>query len=311
VATYLVTGGAGFIGSHLVETLLGRQHTVRIADDFSTGLRSNLPTRAPYELVEGSLADPDVARRAVAGCDYVLHQAAIPSVPRSVHDPLGTHAANVDATVQVLVAARDAGVKRLVFAASSSVYGNAAVLPKREDMRPHPLSPYALQKLVCEQYCQMFTTLYGFETVCTRYFNVFGPRQQPGSPYSGVISLFIEAMTRRQAPTIYGDGKQTRDFTFVSDVVDGVLAAAEAPGAAGEVINVACGRRVSLVELVGALQIILKSDVEAVFQPERTGDIRDSQADIYKARHLLGFEPRVSFEDGLRQTADWFLKTNR
>jgi nucleoside-diphosphate-sugar epimerase len=291
--------------------LLGRGHAVRIADNFSTGLRGNLPARGQCDLVEGDLANPDVAGRAVAGCDYVLHQAAIPSVPRSVQDPVGTHVANVDATVQVLVAARDAGVKRLVFAASSSVYGNAAVLPKREDMRPHPLSPYALQKLVCEQYCQMFTALYGFETVCTRYFNVFGPRQQPGSPYSGVISLFIEAMTRGQAPTIYGDGKQTRDFTFVADVVDGVLRAAEAPGAAGEIINVACGRRVSLVELVQSLQIILKRDLEPVFQPERTGDVRDSQADIYKARHLLGFEPRVSFEDGLRQTVDWFQRTSR
>jgi nucleoside-diphosphate-sugar epimerase len=311
VARYLVTGGAGFIGSHLVEGLLARGHQVRIADNFSTGLRENLPPDGRADLVDGDLADADVARRAVAGCDYVLHQAAIPSVPRSVQDPIGTHVANVDATVQLLVAARDAGVKRLVFAASSSVYGNAAVLPKREDMRPHPLSPYAVQKLVCEQYCQMFTALYGFETVSTRYFNVFGPRQQPGSPYSGVISLFIEAMAGGKAPTIYGDGKQTRDFTFVSDVVDGVLLAAEAPGAAGEVINVACGRRVSLVELVRALQIILKRDIEPVFQPERTGDVRDSQADIYKARHLLGFEPRVSFEDGLRQTVEWFLQRRR
>ena len=311
MATYLVTGGAGFIGSHMVEALLRGGHAVRIADNFSTGLRENLPARDPYELVEGSLADPDVARRAVAGCEYVLHQAAIPSVPRSVQDPAGTHAANVDATVQLLVAARDAGVKRLVFAASSSVYGNAAVLPKREDMRPHPLTPYALQKLVCEQYCQLFTALYGFETVCTRYFNVFGPRQQPGSPYSGVISLFIEAMAKGQSPTIYGDGKQTRDFTFVTDVVDGVLRACEAPKASGEVINVACGRRVSLLDLVRALQLILKRDIAPTFEAERTGDVRDSQADIFKARQLLGFEPSVSFEDGLRQTVDWFLKTAR
>jgi len=311
VARYLVTGGAGFIGSHLVEGLFARGHQVRIADNFSTGLRENLPASGRADVVDGDLADADVARRAVAGCDYVLHQAAIPSVPRSVQDPIGTHTSNVDATLQVLVAARDAGVKRLVFAASSSVYGNAAVLPKREDMRPHPLSPYALQKLVCEEYCQMFTALYGFETVCTRYFNVFGPRQQPGSPYSGVISLFIDAMARGEAPKIYGDGKQTRDFTFVADVVDGVLRAAETPNVAGEVINVACGRRVSLLDLVRDLQIILKRTVEPVFEPERIGDVRDSQADIFKARRLLGFEPRVSFEDGLRQTVEWCTKTQR
>src|SRR5512145_497967 len=198
--TYLVTGGAGFIGSHIVAELLRRGESVRIADNFSTGLRENLPSGSAVDLVEGDLADQAVAARAVAGCTYVIHQAAIPSVPRSVNDPVGSNRANVDATVQVLAAAREAGVKRLVFAGSSSVYGNAAVLPKREDMRPAPLSPYALQKLVAEQYCQMFTRLYGLETVTTRYFNVFGPRQQPGSPYSGVISLFIEALAEGRGP---------------------------------------------------------------------------------------------------------------
>jgi len=304
MASYLVTGGGGFIGSHLVEALLRSGQTVRVADNFVTGVRENVPSTV--DLVEGDLADLDVARRAVAGCDYVLHQAAIPSVPRSVNDPIGTHRANVDATLQVLVAARDAGVRRLVFAASSSVYGDAAALPKREDMRPNPLSPYALQKLVCEQYCRIFTTLYGLETVCTRYFNVFGPRQQPGSPYSGVISLFIEALAAGRPPMIHGDGKQTRDFTYVADVVHAVLACCEAPDVAGEVINVAAGGRISLLDLIAALQGILATDVGPTFGPPREGDIRDSQADIYKARKLLGFEPGVSLEKGLQETVAWY-----
>jgi nucleoside-diphosphate-sugar epimerase len=311
MATYLVTGGAGFIGSHLVEELLRRGESVRIADDFSTGRRENLPAPGAVELVEGDLADPSVARRAVTGADYVLHQAAIPSVPRSVGDPVTTNRANVDATLQVLLAARDAKVKRLVFAGSSSVYGNSAVLPKREDMRPSPLSPYALQKLIGEQYCQLFTRLYGLETVTTRYFNVFGPRQNPGSPYSGVISLFVKAVSEGSAPTIHGDGKQTRDFTYVGDVVQGVLRCCTAPNVAGEVINVAAGGRVSLLELVRALDVILNKHTEPVFGPTREGDVRDSQADIYRARHLLGFEPSVSFEDGLRRTVAWFQTSGR
>lgn len=306
MAKYLVTGGAGFIGSHMVAELLRRGHQVRIADNFSTGLRANVPSHPAVDLIEGDVANEDVARQAVAGCDFVLHQAAIPSVPRSVAEPLATHRANVDATVALLVAARDAKVRRMVFAGSSAVYGNAAVLPKREDMRPSPLTPYALQKLVSEQYCQLFTSLYGLETVTTRYFNVFGPRQQPGSPYSGVISLFIEALAEGQAPKIYGDGKQTRDFTYVGDVVDGVLRCCEAPGVAGEVINVAVGGRISLLELVRTLQGILKTSVEPTFGPEREGDVRDSQADILKARKLLNYEPRTSFEDGLRETVTWF-----
>jgi nucleoside-diphosphate-sugar epimerase len=309
VPTYLVTGGAGFIGSHLVAELLRRGQSVRIADDFSTGRRENVPAAPAVDLVEGDLADPDVARRAVDGVTYVLHQAAIPSVPRSVKDPVGSNRANVDATVQLLTAARDAGARRLVFAGSSAVYGNAAVLPKREDMRPAPLSPYALQKLVAEQYCQMFTKLYGFETVTTRYFNVFGPRQQPGSPYSGVISLFIEAVSEGKTPTIHGDGRQTRDFTYVADVVDGVLRACEAPAAAGEVINVAGGGRISLLEVLRTLQNILRKEVAPAFGPPREGDVRDSQADIHKARQMLGYEPRTPLEDGLRRTVDWYLST--
>src|SRR5678809_72143 len=214
MARYLVTGGAGFIGSHLAEELLRRGETVRVADDFSTGTREHLPPGSPVDVVEGDLSDGAVARRAVAGCDYVLHQAAIPSVPRSVKDPLTSNRANIDASLNVLVAARDAGVKRLVYAGSSSAYGETPALPKVETMATAPLSPYALQKLVGEQYCQMFTRLYGLETVSIRYFNVFGPRQDPSSPYSGVISLFISALCEGKQPTIYGDGGQTRDFTY-------------------------------------------------------------------------------------------------
>jgi nucleoside-diphosphate-sugar epimerase len=304
LSLYLVSGGAGFIGSHLVARLLSRGDRVRIVDDFSSGRRENVP--AGVELVEGDLADPAVATKAAAGCQFVLHEAAIPSVPRSVKDPVRSHRANVEGTLNLLVAARDAGVKRLVFAGSSSVYGDAAVLPKREDMRPSPLSPYALQKLIGEQYCQMFTRLYGLETVTTRYFNVFGPRQQPGSPYSGVISLFIDALASGKAPLVLGDGKQTRDFTFVSDVVTGVLRCCEAPNVSGEVINVAAGGRISLLDLIKTLQTILKSNVVPTFGPTREGDVKDSQADISKARKLLDFSPSVSFEDGLAQTVAWF-----
>jgi nucleoside-diphosphate-sugar epimerase len=309
LAKYLVTGGAGFIGSHLVQELIRRGATVRIADNFSTGLRENLPADRTVEVEEGDLADEAVARRAVAGCDFVLHQAAIPSVPRSIQDPIASHRANVEATLALLVAARDAGVKRVVFAGSSSVYGNAAVLPKREDMPLHPLSPYALQKLISEQYCRMFTSLYGLETVTTRYFNVFGPRQQPGSPYSGVISLFIEALVQGSAPKIYGDGKQTRDFTYVGDVVQGVLACCEAADVAGEVINLATGGRVSLLGLLDSLQRIVGTTVAPVFGPAREGDVRDSQADISKARRLLDYEPATPFDEGLRHTVAWYQKT--
>src|SRR5712691_8134805 len=229
MANYLVTGGAGFIGSHLVEELLRCGERVRVVDNLATGKRQNLAHVPSVDFIEGDLADLDVARRAVTGMDYVLHQAAIPSVPRSVEDPITSNRANVDASLNVLVAARDARVRRLVYAGSSSAYGNTPTLPKREDMPPSPLSPYALQKLVAEQYCQMFTSLYGFETVTIRYFNVFGPRQDPGSPYSGVISLFSTALLEGRQPIIYGDGEQTRDFTYVANVVDGVLRTCDAP----------------------------------------------------------------------------------
>jgi nucleoside-diphosphate-sugar epimerase len=309
MARYLVTGGAGFIGSHLVEELLRRGETVRIADNFSSGKRENLPPSSRAEVVEGDLADASVAARAVAGCQFVLHLAAMPSVPRSVKDPLTSHRANVDATLQVLLAARDAGVSRVVFAGSSAAYGDVAVLPKREDMKPQPLSPYALQKITGEQYCQLFTRLYGLETVTTRFFNVFGPRQDPGSPYSGVISLFIKCFLEGGTPTIHGDGKQTRDFTYVADVVTGVLTASEAKGVAGEVINVANGGRVSLLEVLRELSTIFGKHIDPIFAPSREGDVRDSQADIFKARQLLGFAPSVPFDEGLRRTVAWYRTT--
>lgn len=306
MATYTITGGAGFIGSHLVEEVLRRGHSVRVVDNLSTGRRENLPAAGAVEVVVGDVSDPAVARRAAAGATVVLHQAAIPSVPRSVEDPAASHRANVEGTLQILLAARDAGVSRLVFAGSSSVYGNAAALAKREDMRPHPLSPYALQKLVGEEYCRLFTELYGLETVVTRYFNVFGPRQSPGSPYSGVISLFIDAMLAGRSPRIYGDGEQTRDFTYVDDVVQGVLLAAERPGVAGRVLNVAAGGRVSLLDVISALQTILQTTVDPILGPPRAGDVRHSTADISEAKRLLGFEPKTTFADGLRQTVTWF-----
>jgi UDP-N-acetylglucosamine/UDP-N-acetyl-alpha-D-glucosaminouronate 4-epimerase len=305
MALYLVTGGAGFIGSHLTEELVRRGHRVRVVDSLITGKRRNVAHIPGVDFLEGDLAEPGVAERAVQGVDYVLHQAAIPSVPRSVKDPLTSHRANIDASLNVLVAARDGGVKRLVYAGSSSAYGNTPTLPKHEGMPTNPLSPYALQKLVAEQYCQMFTALYGFETVTIRYFNVFGPRQDPGSPYSGVISLFATALLEGRQPIIYGDGEQTRDFTYVANVVDGVLRAVEAPGAAGEVINVATGGRISLNELLLTMNRIVGSHLQAVYRDSREGDVHDSQADISKAKKLLGYVPIVPLDEGLKHTLDW------
>jgi nucleoside-diphosphate-sugar epimerase len=306
MAIYLVTGGAGFIGSHLAEELERRGERVRVADSLITGHRRNLAHLRTVEFVEGDLADLDVARTAVDGVDYVLHQAAIPSVPRSVTDPITSNRANIDATLNVLVAARDAGVRRVVYAGSSSAYGDMPTLPKREDMPTDPLSPYALQKLVGEQYLRLFTRLYGLETVTIRYFNVFGPRQDPSSAYSGVISLFAMRMLEGRAPTIQGDGGQTRDFTYVANVVDGVLRACTAPRASGEVINVAVGGRISINELCARMASVLGSTVQPEYTPPRAGDVRDSQADITRAREILGYEPIVSFEEGLRRTLEWY-----
>jgi nucleoside-diphosphate-sugar epimerase len=305
MASYLVTGGAGFIGSHLTEELVRRGHQVRVVDNLITGKRRNLDHIMGVEFLEGDLADMTVCVNAAEGIDYVLHQAAIPSVPRSVKDPATSNRANIDGSLNILLAARDAGVKRLVYAGSSSAYGNTATLPKREDMPTNPMSPYALQKLVAEQYCQMFTRLYGFETVTIRYFNVFGPRQDPGSPYSGVISLFSTALLDGRQPIIYGDGEQTRDFTFIANVVDGVLRACEAPDVAGEVINVATGGRISLNDLLRTMNTIVGTDIHAIYKEPRAGDVKDSQADITKARTLLGYTPTVELETGLRKTIEW------
>ncbi|MEW5981914.1 MAG: SDR family oxidoreductase [Acidobacteriota bacterium] len=306
MALYLVTGGAGFIGSHLVEALVRRGERVRVVDSLVTGKLENLAHVCGIEFIEGDLAQPSVARQAVADVDYVLHQAAIPSVPRSVADPVTCHRANVDGTLNVLVAAREAGVRRIVFAGSSSVYGDTPVLPKREDMMPNPLSPYALQKVIGEQYGVLFHKLYGLEFTSIRYFNVFGPRQDPTSPYSGVISVFAQALVDRRAPTIHGNGEQTRDFTYVANVVDGVLRAATATGVAGEVINVATGGRVSLNELYQTLGALAGVAAAPVHGPVRAGDVRHSQADITKAGRLLGYEPAVSFEQGLAVTLEWY-----
>jgi nucleoside-diphosphate-sugar epimerase len=310
MAFYLVTGGAGFIGSHMVEALRRRGDRVRVADSLVTGKRANLAHLDDVEFLEGDLAEPAFAISAVQGVDYVLHQAAIPSVPRSVDDPLTSNRANIDATLSLLVAARDAGVKRVVYAGSSSAYGNAAALPKQEDMATGPLSPYALQKLVGEQYMQLFTQLYGLSTVTIRYFNVFGPRQDPSSAYSGVISLFIRYLAENRSPTIHGDGEQTRDFTFVTNVVDGALRASQAEtDISGQVINVATNSRISLNDLFQTIKTITGATVDPVYGPPRAGDVRDSLADITRARELLGYTPIVGLEEGLRQTVAWYMAT--
>jgi nucleoside-diphosphate-sugar epimerase len=307
MARWLVTGGAGFIGSHLAAELLSRGEEVRIADDFSSGKQANLAVLdGRADVLTGDLADIAFAQTAVDGVDFVLHQAAMPSVPRSVSDPLTSNRANVDATLAVLVAARDAKVRRLVYAASSSAYGDTEVLPKREDMTPSPLSPYALQKLVGEEYLRLFTRLYGLDTVAIRYFNVFGPRQDPSSPYSGVIALFITRVLAGEPPIITGDGEQTRDFTYVANVVDGVLRAATAPDVAGRVINVATGRKISIKQLAETVGRLTGSSKAPIYAEPRAGDVRDSLADISLARTLLGYEPHVSFEDGLARTIDWY-----
>ena len=309
MANYLVTGGAGFIGSHLSEELVRRGHRVRVVDSLITGKRENLAHLPEVEFLHGDLSNMDVAVRAVQDIEYVLHQAAIPSVPRSVEDPVTSNRNNIDASLNVLVAARDARVRRVVYAGSSSAYGNAPTLPKVETMEPAPLSPYALQKLVAEQYCQLFTRLYGLETVTIRYFNVFGPRQDPSSPYSGVISLFISALCEGRRPTIFGDGEHTRDFTYVANVVDGVLRACSAAEASGEVINVATSGRISLNQLFATVKREVGSTLEPIYADPRAGDVRDSQADISKAQRLLGYTPLVSFDEGLRRTVAWYRES--
>jgi len=309
---YLVTGGAGFIGSNLTRALLAAGHRVRVLDNFLTGKRENLAGLTDahgdsFELMEGDLRDLEAVRKAVAGIEYLLHQGALPSVPRSVADPVLTNEINVAGTVNVLVAARDAGVRRVVFAASSSAYGDTPELPKRESMTPNPKSPYAAQKLTGEHYMRIFHEVYGLETVSLRYFNVFGPRQDPQSMYAAVIPRFITCVMRGEPPTVYGDGRQTRDFTYIDNVIQANLAACAAPKAAcGGVFNIACGERVSLLDILEIVYGIAGKRVEPVFEPSRPGDVRDSLADIARAREIVGYDPNVPFREGLRTTFDWF-----
>lgn len=309
MAFYLVTGGAGFIGSNLVDELVRRGERVRVVDDLSTGRLENLSENPAVEFIPGDVAEPDSIRSAMRGITHVLHIAAIPSVPRSVQEPALTHRANIDGTLQVLIAARDARVRRVVLASSSSVYGNTPTLPKHEQMPTAPLSPYALQKLVGEQYARLFTDLYGLETVAVRFFNVFGPRQDPSSQYSGVISVFITALIEGCRPAIYGDGEQTRDFTYVANVVDGTIRASLVPEANGRVINIATGGRVSLNHLFDVLRELVGGNVTPLHQPARAGDVKHSQADITLARTLLAYDPTFSFEEGLRRTVDWYRRS--
>ncbi len=307
MANYLVTGGGGFIGSHIVGALLEAGHEVRVLDNFSTGRRENLKEYLDnIRLYEVDIRDLPAVKEAVANVDYVLHQAALPSVPRSVADPLTSFQVNENGTLNLLLAARDAGVKRVVFASSSSLYGDSPSLPKVEDMGYNPLSPYAINKAAGELYCKNFYRLYGLETVALRYFNVFGPRQDPASQYAAVIPNFISAMIEKQSPTIFGDGEQSRDFTYIENVVWSNIRAATAPGAAGEIFNIAAGCRITVNELFYKLKDILQSEIEPIYAPPREGDIKHSLAGIDKAEKLLGYKTLVTFEQGLKKTAEWF-----
>jgi nucleoside-diphosphate-sugar epimerase len=309
LASYLITGGAGFIGSHLAQALVERGGRVRVLDNFETGLKKNLAAVADaIELREVDLTDADAVRSACEGIDYVLHEGALPSVPRSVKEPRPSHETNIGGTFNVLEGARLAGVKRVVYAASSSAYGNQPGFPRVETMVPQPLSPYAVQKLTGELYMQAYWRVYGLETVCLRYFNIFGARQVPDSPYSGVMARFILQMMRGERPTIFGDGEQGRDFTHVDNVVNANLLAIEAPAtyAAGRVFNVACGQRHTLNETYEVLATLLGFEHPPVYGPEREGDVRDSLADISAAQEAFGYVPTVGFKEGLRRTVAWY-----
>jgi nucleoside-diphosphate-sugar epimerase len=310
MAVYVVTGGGGFIGSHIVENLVRQRNAVvKVIDDFSTGKRENVEAfKNDVEIIEADIADTKNLAQFLKGADYVIHQAAIPSVPKSILDPLKSHNANVNGTLNLLLACRDAGVKRVVYASSSSLYGDSPTLPKSEGMMPNPLSPYGAQKLFAEMYCQVFTKAYGLETVSLRYFNVFGPRQDSTSQYSGVLALFIPAVLQGRRPTIYGDGLQSRDFTYVQNVVEANLIACKVPGVGGQVFNVACGDRITVNSMLHQINKIVGVDISPVYAEPRSGDIKHSQADITRAREHLGYEPKVSFEEGLRATVEWYRK---
>jgi len=304
---YVVTGGAGFIGSNTVEELVRRGESVVVLDDLSAGKEENLAEiRGKISFIKGSINDLEAVRRAMQEADYVLHLAARTSVPRSVKDPLETNKVNVEGTLNVLLAARDAKVKRVVLAASSSAYGETPDLPKVETMQPEPISPYGLSKYICELYGQVFGRAYGLPTVSLRYFNVFGPRQDPGSPYSGVLAKFCSAFLENTEPVVFGDGEQTRDFTYIDNVVQANLLACEAPVASGKVLNIGTGVRISLNQTLTLLREITASTLQAKFEPARDGDIRDSQADITLAREILQYQPTVDFPEGLRRTFEWY-----
>ena len=307
MAVYLVTGGAGFIGSNIVEALVARGADVRVIDNFATGHPENLDAfKCQVEFRQLDICDFTALKEAVRGVDYVLHEAAIPSVPRSVVDPITSHNADVTGTLHVLWAAKEAGVKRVVYAASSSAYGDSVELPKHEAMPVNPISPYGLMKYMGEEYCRLFTKLYGLETVSLRYFNVFGPRQDPRSQYSGVLSRFITSMLKGKRPVIFGDGTQSRDFTYVSNVVSANLLACEAPGASGKVYNIACGQRISLNQVVDTLNRLLGSNLSACYESPRSGDIKHSLADVRLSGRELGYAPFVNFEEGLKTTVEWY-----
>jgi len=309
---YLVSGGAGFIGFHIVKTLVERGEHVRVVDNLSTGNIERLDCfRSTIDFIDADLADPQVCDRVVDGVDYVLHQAAIPSVQRSIRDPMASNRANVTATLNLLESCRTHGVRRLVYAASSSAYGDTAVLPKREDMPANPMSPYALQKFVGERYAKLYFDLFKFETVSLRYFNVFGPSQDPYSEYSAVIPKFITKLLAGEKLTIFGDGEQSRDFTYVENVVEANLLALTADGAAGKMMNLGCGARISLNQLIRQLEMILGVIAAVEYLPARAGDVRDSLADIGLAQRLLGYRPAVSVEDGLARTVEWFRNQAR
>src|ERR1700730_13403114 len=307
---YLVTGGAGFIGSNTVDELVRRGHSVVVLDDLSGGKEENLAEiRNKITFIKGSIIDIEIIRRAIYEADYVIHLAARTSVPFSMKDPLDNNSINIDGTLNVLVAARDAKVKRVVFAASSSAYGETPTLPKTESMEPQPISPYGVSKYVGELYAQTFGRCYGLENVCLRYFNIFGPRQDPSSPYSGVLAKFCTAFLEETQPVIFGDGEQTRDFTYVENAVQANLLACEAPNASGKVFNIGTGGRCTLNETLELPPKISGKKLEAKYDPPREGDIRDSQADITQARELLGYDPQVTFEEGLGRTFEWYRST--
>lgn len=304
---YLVTGGAGFIGSNTVDELVRRGHSVVVLDDLTSGKEENLSEiRNKITFIKGSITDIEVVRKAMHEAEYVLHLAARTSVPRSVKDPIETNKINIDGTLNVLVAAKELKVKRVVFAASSSAYGETPTLPKVETMQPQPISPYGVTKYVGELYGQTFGRCYGLENVSLRYFNIFGPRQDPSSPYSGVLAKFCTAFLEETQPVVFGDGEQTRDFTYVDNAVQANLLACEAPNVSGKVFNVGCAARISLNEVLRALAKITGKPLEAKYEPTREGDIRDSLADISQAKEFLGYNPQVSFEDGLSRTFEWY-----